>query len=110
MNKTTFKYLIPAYILWFFVNILLFIYSIISGIGKGGSPNFGHMAFFFLSHIFLIIVGMVFTCYMLVDCAIRNFKKDSQKTAWVIIIFIFNILGAIIYYYVHGKKQSRSAK
>jgi len=45
--------------------------------------------------------------YMLIDCVLRKFEKDSQKVVWVIIIVFLSILGAIIYYYMHGKKPRK---
>jgi len=106
MAKQIFKYLIPIYILWF-IGHMIFFFSFISYQFGKETINLGLMGILFLSHFLIIICGIAFTIYMIVDCVLRKFKKDSQRLMWVLIIFFFNILGAIIYYYVHGKNPRK---
>lgn len=106
MAKQIFKYLIPIYIVWFIAHMIFFFSFIFSKIGKE-TPNLKLMGLLMLSHFLVIIVGVAFMVYMLVDCALRKFKKDSQKVMWIIIISLLSILGAIIYYYVHGKNPRK---
>lgn len=57
----------------------------------------------FLLAIFLIaIVGallFIFWIWMIIDCAKRNFKKDTDKVVWILVIVFLNVLGASIYYF-----------
>ena len=106
MDRQIFKYLIPAYILWFVVHVYFFfnlIFSQLSQIGTG-TPAVGTFGLLILSQFLLIISGSAFMIYMLVDCALRTFKKESPKIIWIIIILLFSVIGSIIYYYVHGKE------
>lgn len=53
--------------------------------------------------IFAIIVAVlvfVFWLLMLIDCLKRDFKKDVEKIAWILVLIFLHILGAIIYYFV----------
>jgi hypothetical protein len=46
---------------------------------------------------------------MLVDCATRKFKEDSEKIVWVLIIIFTQIIGALAYYFViYAKHKSLS--
>jgi len=58
------------------------------------------IVFLFVVIISLIILGLVFWIFMLVDCAKRDFKNDNEKIVWIIIIALLGILGATIYYFV----------
>ncbi|MBL7054356.1 PLDc_N domain-containing protein [Candidatus Woesearchaeota archaeon] len=102
MTNKIFKYLVPVYIVWFIAQIIFFFSFVFSQIGKE-TMDLSLMGLLLLSHFLVIISGIAFTIYMLVDCALRKLKKDSQKVMWVIIIYLFNVFGAIIYYYIHGK-------
>jgi len=73
-------------------------------------PDFSLLGLLFLSHFLVIICGAAFTVYMVIDCALRKFDDESQKVVWIIVIVILNMLGAIIYYYVHGKNPRKSRK
>jgi threonine/homoserine/homoserine lactone efflux protein len=106
MAKQIFKYLIPIYILWFVGHMIFFFSFVVSQIGKE-TPNLGAMGLLFLSHFLVIICGIAFMIYMIVDCALRKFDKDSQKIIWIIVIVFTSVLGAIIYYYVHGKNPRK---
>ena len=64
---------------------------------------------FFLMMGFGLLVAalyMFFWGYMLYDCANRNFKSNGDKALWIIIILLFNGLGALIYY-IAIKKNDR---
>ena len=36
---------------------------------------------------------------MIIDCAKRDFKGDSEKVVWILVIVLLGFLGAIIYYF-----------
>jgi len=104
MDRSIFKYLIPAYILWFVIHIIAF-FSFTLGMAL--SPRismFGWMIPIMISHVLVILCGIAFFIWMLVDCAMRKFKEDSERVIWILVIIFLNVLGAIIYFYIHGKK------
>lgn len=50
-----------------------------------------------------IAVGIflsLFWVLMLIDCLKRDFKKDIEKIAWILVLIFLHLLGAIIYYFV----------
>ena len=54
--------------------------------------------------IFLVLIGVaiflfVFWILMIVDAAKRDFKKDSERVVWILILIFLGGLGAIIYYF-----------
>ena len=107
MVSKVFKYLIPVYIVWFIVHIVFFFNFLLSFSASNAAPRIGILALLFLSHFLVIIIGIALEVYMIVDCALRKFKDNSQKVLWLILIILFNIMGAIIYYYVYGKNPRK---
>lgn len=41
----------------------------------------------------------MFMILALVDCAKRNFRKDSDKVIWILIIVLLGVIGALVYYF-----------
>ena len=63
--------------------------------------------------LFIIVIGIllfVFWIVMLIDCAKRNFKRDSDKVVWILVIIFLNLLGASIYYFVVKINDKRIVK
>jgi len=106
MAKKIFKYLIPVYILWVIVHIIFFFSYAFSQIGKE-TYNINTAILLFMSQFLMIACGIAFTIYMIVDCALRKFNEDSNKILWIIILILTSFIGAIIYYYVHGKNPRK---
>ena len=52
----------------------------------------------------------VFWVWMLIDCLKRDFRKDVEKIAWVLVIIFLQLLGAIIYYFVVKISEKKSVK
>jgi len=42
---------------------------------------------------------------MLVDCAKRKFKEDTEKVIWILVLIFTHIIGALIYYIVVKSKK-----
>jgi hypothetical protein len=61
------------------------------------------IALFILAIIVFIIWMFVFWILMIIDVAKRDFKKDGNKIAWVLIIIFLHIIGSLIYYFVIKK-------
>ena len=52
-----------------------------------------------LAAIAIAIIAFIFWILMLIDCAKRNFKNDSEKVIWIIVIALLGAIGAAIYYF-----------
>ena len=52
----------------------------------------------------------VFWVWILIDCLKRDFKKDIEKIAWVLVIIFLQLLGAVIYYFVVKIPDKKSPK
>ena len=65
---------------------------------------------FMILFIIISVLFFVFWLFMLVDCAKRKFKNDGEKAAWIIVVAIFGVLGAIVYYFAvkAGKDKSKN--
>ncbi len=48
----------------------------------------------------LAIFLFIFWILMLVDCATRKFKNETDKVIWILIIVFLHLLGAVIYYFI----------
>lgn len=62
---------------------------------------------------FLALAGItilfLFWMFMLIHCLKRDFKRDGDKIAWVIVIIFLQIFGALIYYFVIRIKDKEKA-
>jgi prolipoprotein diacylglyceryltransferase len=58
----------------------------------------------------LAIFSVVFWILMLVDVVKRDFKKEDDKTMWVLIIVLTGIIGALIYYFMIKRKIPKKIK
>ena len=73
----------------------------------------GGIIFLILLAAALCVLVFAFWIWMLIDCLKRNFKKDNDKIAWVLVIVFLSVLGASIYYFVvkiNDKKNFKRKK
>ena len=57
------------------------------------------------------ILGFIFWVIMLIDAIRRtNWKQESDKTLWILIIVLVGLLGAIIYYFAEKRPLDHAAK
>lgn len=68
----------------------------------------GIALFMFIVVLILLIVtvailAFVFWIMMIVDCAKRDFKGDSEKIVWILVLVFLGIIGALIYYFAVAK-------
>ncbi|MFA5020041.1 MAG: PLDc N-terminal domain-containing protein [Candidatus Pacearchaeota archaeon] len=68
------------------------------------------LAWSLLALIFLLIIAgvvflFVFWILMIVDCAKRKFKNDTDKIVWILVIVLAQVIGAVIYYFVVKRKN-----
>lgn len=57
------------------------------------------MMFFILIILAIAILFFIFWIFMLIDCAKRNFRNDSEKVIWIIVIALLGAIGAAVYYF-----------
>ena len=67
----------------------------------------GILSFFVGIGVFMLILMiaipillLTFWTWMIVDCATRKFKSDTDRIFWILIILFANVIGAFIYYFV----------
>ena len=104
MDRKIFKYLIPMYLIWFIAHIMLFFTFIFSST-IGGYFDPAYFVMLMISHMLVIGLGLAFMIYMIIDCTKRKFAQDSGRVLWIIIIVFLSMIGAIVYYYIHGKNE-----
>ena len=75
-----------------------------------GMPGFGMIMGFGLIAIAIGASLFIFWLWMLIDCLKRDFKKDYEKIAWVLVMIFLHILGAVIYYFVVKIGDKKVAK
>jgi hypothetical protein len=71
----------------------------------GGMLALG-LAFMLLIFILVILV-FIFWISMLIDCIQRKFKDGSDKIAWVLVIILTGIIGALIYFSIVKVKDKK---
>jgi|TARA_B100001971_G_C17886309_1_gene380666 4-hydroxybenzoate polyprenyltransferase len=47
----------------------------------------------------LFVFLFIFWIYMIIDVAKRNFKEDSERVVWILVLVFLSWLGALIYYF-----------
>jgi hypothetical protein len=63
---------------------------------------------FTLLTIAVSIAAIAFWVWMVIDCATKEPSEGNDKIAWLLIILLTNIVGALIYYFVR-RPQRRTA-
>ena len=51
------------------------------------------------------LAALGFWIWMIVDCLKKDFKNKNEKVIWALVIIIFNVIGAIIYFFVARDKK-----
>ena len=52
----------------------------------------------------------LFWLFMLIDCLKRDFRKDVEKIAWILVLIFLHLLGAIVYYFVVKIQDKQTVK
>jgi hypothetical protein len=55
---------------------------------------------FFLFVFVIAILGTAFWIWMIVDVARRKFKNENERIAWILVVVLAQLIGAVIYYFV----------
>lgn len=56
---------------------------------------------FMMFGILIVVFFLAFWAWMIVDCAKRNFKSNSnEKIVWILVILFAKVVGALIYFFV----------
>ena len=73
----------------------------------------GFLIFIMLLVVVISALLFAFWVWMIIDCAKRNFRKDTDKAVWILVIALLSVLGAAIYYFavkINDKKGIRKKK
>ncbi|HTI98328.1 MAG TPA: PLD nuclease N-terminal domain-containing protein [Dongiaceae bacterium] len=65
-------------------------------------PLFGFALF-----AFLVVAGMIFWIWMLVDCVTKEPSQGNDKIVWLLVILLTNWLGALIYFFVRRPERRK---
>lgn len=66
----------------------------------------GVLGIFLLFTIIVSIFLFLFWILMIIDCAKRKFKEDSERIVWILVLIFTGIIGALVYYFaVKNKKK-----
>ncbi len=79
-------------------------------IGIIGDLIFGLGIFFLIIWLLFFIAFLlciVFWGIMIVDVVNRKFAKSEDKTLWVLVVVFAGIIGALIYYFMVKKKDTK---
>jgi hypothetical protein len=67
---------------------------------------------YFLEPILILVIfitASVVWLKMLIDCARRDFSRKDDRVAWILVIVLLSIFGAILYWFeVYRKSESKS--
>jgi len=71
------------------------------------------LGFLMFMMLLVVVIGALlfaFWIWMIIDCAKRNFRKDTEKIVWILVIVLLSVLGAAIYYFavkINDKKGKK---
>lgn len=66
---------------------------------------------FIILYIAFIVFCLVFWIMMLIDAAKRtNWKSESDKTLWIVVVALLGALGGAIYYFAVKRPLDKAAK
>lgn len=82
-------------------------YSKSNDLAAGLGVIFGFLLILFWVGVLLL---WIFWLFMVIDIVKRDWKKDGDKTAYLILVLFLNILGAAIYYFVVKRHLDSSNK
>ncbi len=94
------------------LNAIIQHFGIAHASSASGAVAAGAFGIFFIFFILfevvlwgLIIAGLVFWIFMIVDVVQRqNWENEQDKTVWILVVILAGYIGAIIYYFVIRKK------
>ena len=58
------------------------------------------MAAFAGAMMLVAVVVIILWIWMIVDCAKRHFKNDTEKIVWIVVIVLGQWVGALVYFIV----------
>lgn len=89
------------------------VFNIMAGEDWAWFVGLGAGAMILMILLWLVVAAIaiylfIFWIQMIIDCAKRKFKNDTDKIVWIIVIVLVQIIGAIIYYYVVRKPLGKA--
>lgn len=77
------------------------------GLIAGGILLVSFIIFLVLFIIALGILATVFWILMIIDCAKRDFRDESTKVVWIVVLVLLGIIAAIVYYFAVKRPEDR---
>ena len=68
---------------------------------------FPFMVVFMIIGFAIIILVTAFWIWMIVDCAKRTFKNETEKIVWILVVILASWIGALIYYFTVKASNSK---
>lgn len=104
MNKSN-KILLGILTIWPILYILFFMFFVFSSmvftISESDPSIFmGGFAFVFLFHFITIVLALGLTVFYAINIFRNDRVESDKKPLWLIIIFVGNVIGMIIYFYL----------
>ncbi len=62
----------------------------------------------FVSRNGLAALAMIFWIWVLVDCLTKESSEGNDKVAWVLVILLVPLIGALIYYFVRRPERVKA--
>ena len=66
------------------------------------------MVFFMLIFFALAILAFILWIFMVIDCVKRDFRHENDKIAWILVIVLLGVIGALVYYFVVRRKEGKA--
>lgn len=65
------------------------------------------LPFFGLGFIGLGIIGVILQVVAIIDILKSNFRNDSDKIIWILVVVFLHLIGAILYFAVGNNQKIR---
>lgn len=65
---------------------------------------------FVLIFIAVLVLAFIFWIFMIIDCAKRSFKDETEKIIWILVIVLVGLIGAVIYYFAVKAQDRKKQK
>jgi hypothetical protein len=64
--------------------------------------------FWVLTPVVLLLLGL--WIWMLADCLTREFATRHEKINWTLVLILFNVVGAIVYFFFGRQQPPRPSR
>jgi uncharacterized BrkB/YihY/UPF0761 family membrane protein len=58
----------------------------------------------------VVVLLFALWIWMLADCLTRQFANRHEKINWTLVLILFNVVGAIVYFFFGRQQQQRPSR